>query len=39
MTDLEIIEQLLHGNHLEPIELKRARELVHSLNVSLNGRL
>lgn len=38
MKDIDIIQQLLNGNHLEPTELDRARELVYSLNIALTNR-
>ena len=31
MKDIEIIQQLMNGNHLEKHELQRARELLTSL--------
>jgi hypothetical protein len=38
MTSLEILNQLLKGNHLEPAELKRAEQIVHSIKVELKSR-
>lgn len=35
MNDLQIINQLLNGWHLEPKELERAKQLVHKLNIYL----
>lgn len=39
MKDIEILKQLLNGNHLEINELERAKQIIHSLNLSLNERL
>ena len=39
MEDIEIINQLLTGNHLEKNELQRAFELIHSLNVEAKSRI
>ena len=39
MEDLDIIKQLMSGNHLEAFELKRAKELVHGLTMNLKGRV
>lgn len=38
MTDLQIIKQLLDGNHLEPKELIRAKHILISLNNDLKNR-
>ena len=38
MKDLDIIKQLMAGNHLEPAELERAKHLVHGLNTNLASR-
>tara|TARA_R110000822_G_scaffold127454_1_gene262938 strand:- start:5610 stop:5732 length:123 start_codon:yes stop_codon:yes gene_type:complete len=38
MTDLQILEQILNGNHLEPNELKRAKQILQSLNTELKNR-
>ena len=35
MKDIEILEQLLNGWHLEPAELKRAKKIVKKLNIYL----
>lgn len=35
MKDLQIINQLLNGWHLEPKELERAKQLFHELNIYL----
>ena len=39
MKDLDILNQLLHCNHLEPKELERARELIYRLNLELQMRV
>jgi len=36
--DLEILNQLLNGNHLNDKELKRAKELIKSLQLQINKR-
>jgi hypothetical protein len=38
MTDLQIITQLLNGYHLEPKEIKIAKELLHQLQTELNNQ-
>ena len=38
MKDLEILKQLLSGNHLNDKELKRAKELIKSLQLQINNR-
>ena len=38
MNDLEIIKQLLNGNHLNDKELKRAKELIKSLQLEITNR-
>ena len=38
MTDLQIINQLLNGYHLEPKELIRAKHILISLNNELKNR-
>jgi hypothetical protein len=38
MTSLEVLNQLLKGNHLEPEELKRAEQIVHSITQELKSR-
>ena len=38
MEDLDIIKQLMSGNHLEPAELARARQLVRGLQINLEMR-
>ena len=37
MKDLEILKQLLNGNHLNDKELKRAKELIKSLQLQINN--
>ena len=39
MTDIEILKQLLNGNHLNKKELKKAGVLVYTLCLSMRGRL
>jgi hypothetical protein len=39
MKDLDILNQLLKGNHLEPNELERAIKLLYLLNIELKVRL
>jgi len=38
MKDIQILSQLLNGNHLEPKELKRAEQLLNSLTAEFNSR-
>lgn len=38
MTDIQIIEQLLNGNHLEPKEVKRAEQILYNLKIELHSR-
>ena len=38
MKDIEIIQQLLNGNHLSKSELERAKQLIHSLNIAIKQR-
>lgn len=38
MTDRQIIATLQAGNHLNDKELKRAKELVHQLQIELKSR-
>lgn len=38
MTDIQIIKQLLNGNHLSNTELKRAETILNSLNTELKNR-
>lgn len=35
MKDIDIIKQLLNGNHLEKKEIERARELVYQFTLRL----
>jgi hypothetical protein len=37
--DLMILTQLYDGNHLEPTELKRARDIVAQLNINIKTRV
>lgn len=39
MKDLQIIEALLNGNHLNREELLRANDLIASMLISIKGRL
>jgi len=38
MSDLEILKQLLNGNHLEDKELERALKLVYLFDLELEKR-
>ena len=38
MSDIDILKQLLSGNHLESKDLARARVLVYGLSVELKRR-
>lgn len=38
MEDIQILKQLLNGNHLEPKEIERAKAIVRNLNINLNNR-
>jgi hypothetical protein len=38
MNDLQILKQLLNGNHLNDKELNRAKELIKSLQLEINNR-
>jgi len=38
MKDIDIVKQLMSGNHLEPGELDRAEALLHSFIMSMKGR-
>lgn len=38
MNDEDILKQLLYGHHLEPNEIKRAKELIHSFNIRLEDK-
>lgn len=35
MKDIDILKQLLNGYHLDPKELKRAKELAYTINNEL----
>ena len=37
--DMQILKQLYFGNHLEPNELDRAKDLVNGLRMELGSRL
>jgi len=37
MKDLEIIKQLLNGNHLEPKEVERAKKVLKILNRTIKS--
>jgi len=39
MTDLEILEQLYKGNHLDKRYFERAKQILHSLNVTLKDSI
>ena len=39
MTDLDIIKQLMNGNHLEKTELQRADKLIYSLRHTVKKAL
>ena len=39
MKDLDIIKQLLNGNHLETKELERADKLIYLLNQEVKRRI
>jgi hypothetical protein len=38
MSNLEIINQLLNGNHLTKKELKKAKKIIEYLNIELKER-
>lgn len=38
MENLQILKQLLNGNHLEPKELEQAENLVYQLNTQIEKR-
>jgi len=38
MEDIDIVKQLMSGNHLEPNELDRAEALLHSFIIGMKGR-
>jgi len=39
MKNIEIIKQLLNGNHLEPKDLERARHIIHGLQKAYESRV
>lgn len=39
MEDIDIIKQLFQGNHLEPLELSMADNLIFMLKMELKRRL
>jgi len=39
LTDPEILHHLLHGCHLEPQELRRADQIIHSITQELKSRI
>lgn len=39
LPPLEIISHLLNGYNLEPIELGKARQILHALSVELESRM
>lgn len=39
MTDLEILNQLLNGNHLNVLEIERAKQLLFNLKSELERRI
>ena len=38
MMDIEIVKQLMNGNHLEPKELDRAEVIINSFVINLKDR-
>lgn len=38
MENIKIIEQILKGNHLNEIEIKRAKEIINLLNLEIKKR-
>ena len=38
MDNIQILKQLLNGNHLEEKELLKAKQILHSLNNELKNR-
>lgn len=38
MTDLQLIKQLLNGEHLEPKELQRSKKILNNLNQEIKSR-
>ena len=39
MNNIEILKQLLNGNHLEKKELEKAKNIIHGLKMNLKSRL
>jgi hypothetical protein len=39
MEDIDILKQLMHGNHLEDKDLDRAKKLLKLLTVQLKSRV
>jgi len=39
MTDIEILQQLMSGNHLSNLELDRAKHILLELDVALKSRV
>ena len=39
LTPPEILDHLLNGYHLEPMELGKARQILHALSVELESRM
>lgn len=39
MKDIEILQQLLNGNHLDDKELERASKLIYLLDVEIKSRV
>ena len=39
MKDIEILNQLLNGNHLEDKELERATKLIYLLDIEIKRRV
>lgn len=39
MKDIEILKQLLNGQHLNEKELQRAKQLLHLMNIDIKNRI
>ena len=39
MKDIEIVQQLMDGNHLSNPELDRAQQILFLLGIALDGRI
>jgi hypothetical protein len=37
LSDIEILIQLIHNHHLEPKEIERAKQLIHSFKLRLEN--